>query len=336
MKRVSTIAVLAAFFGSAALANAADVYEPGGLKDDIVGGQYTPDYRQNNSGIYINGHLGFTRIDRSGTGSITGSKNELLVTDGVDDDGNPIFVTATDENLEDGDPLFVGDNIFTDFLTGSSEDELDKFVYGGGLSYLYHRGRFGLEIGLEGSFYSNNETKRDFVGAPTITNLNTFGEGIYGDVGDDQLYGQLGSVSFERNYDIDLILKGHYFPRPDISLFVGAGPSWANASAKGSHVSNYHEINSAVAGAVGVLDNSFDQDDNSLGFALVAGINWWADENVVVGAEAFYKRHEFDFGSSSTSNDTIGGSAYQFKVSDELEVEDEQWGIKARAAVKLN
>lgn len=308
MKHNSTIIGLtaASFFALAASASASD------LGIDSRADQYEPAPAAavpEVSGVYVSGFIGYANIDRSATGSIEGSKSDELGT------------------------------IFTDLLgPASASEDLEDTIYGGGLSYLHKFSGtdLGVEVGVDGTFYTDSNSEAEFGGFPVVTSVSAFGEGIYPDVGEEQNYGQLGSASFGRDYDVDLVLKGHYFLKPNFSVFLGAGPSWSVATASGEHASNYHTLNGAVSGATGVLDNSFKKQVSALGYVATAGFNWWFQDNVVFGVDGYFKQHDFDFGDSSNSAAEIGGNPYTFGVSDHLSVKDEIWGAKATLKIKLN
>lgn len=313
---LATSAFALAIFFSPQIASATDIL--GGDSNPSGYAQpYKPDF--NPSGLYLNGHLGSGWIDRSKDGSVHGQKTREV------------------ENPDDaeGAPETITESIFTDLLKFSDdEDDINPLMYGGGLSYLYKipHSRFGLELGVEGTFYGDNRSDVSFDAAPVVTqSLDDFVYG-YPDVGDDQGYSQAGIFSFERNHDIDLLLKGHYFVKPNLSLFFGGGPSWASATGSGSHASNYHPVLGDAA--AGVLDNSFKKDSDALGFAVVGGANWWIDDNVALGVGAYYKRHDFDFSDGSTATAEIGDT-YTYNAKDILDVEDEIWGARAELKIKL-
>jgi opacity protein-like surface antigen len=321
----STLAAsaIALFFASPALS--ADI--GGGSKD-------APVYdgpALNRSGFYVTGTVGYAKGERDGYGSIATDKHGTVV---LDEEGNP---TELDTVGEDGPlaGLATGEFIFSDLLEGRKSDDFDSTIFGGDVSYLIHLPdrRFGVELGVGATFYADNQMKAAFGGFPVATGK---GDGCpacaYPDVGEEQNHGQLGSVSFERDFDIDLTAKGHYFVLENLSLYAGGGLSIAQGSASAEHASNY-----SVAGqAEGVFDNSFKKNDTSIGYVLLAGAQYWATDRIVVGVEYSYKKHEFDIGDSSTTDAAVFGDAYRYGVTDKLEIDDEIHAVKARVGIKLN
>lgn len=283
------------------------------------------------SGFYVTGALGIAAGDRDGYGAIATDKHGTVV---LDAEGQP-----TDEDtVDDGKPLAglaTGDFIFSDLLEGRKSDRFEALVYGGEISYLLHlpNRRFGVEFGLGATVYGDNELKAAFGGNSVVTAKGDVPlANAYPDVGEEQRHGQLGTVSFQRDYDIDLVAKGHYFVADNISLYAGGGLSWAQGSASASHASNY-----SVAGqAEGVFDHSFKKDDSALGYVLLAGAQMWATDQITIGVEYSYKHHEFDVESGKSTDAAVFGDAYRYGVSDKIEVEDDVHAVKARIGIKLN
>ncbi len=306
-------------------AMASDIFGKGGSVKDTPGETYSAVSR---SGVYITGALGFAGGDRDINSTINGQKNYLGTPCEGEEDG---CENGFRKEYELGDGQVAGPVIFTDRLVNAFSDDVDALVFGGELSYMFHlpSQRFAVEFGLGGTFYGDNETKRSTGGTPTVTSLgDEFPSNRYPDVGEPNVYNQTGQLSFERDFDIDLVAKGHVFVRDNLSLYAGAGFSWARASLKGSHVSDY-------GFAEGAFSNGFKEDDASLGYVLLAGVQWWATDRITVGLEYSYKEHEFDFSAGGAMDAEVGRGAYRYSVSDKVDVEDKLHAVKGRVGVKF-
>lgn len=327
-----SIAAVAAFFATSA--NASDLFGNSAKDTPSEVVSYKAPTR---SGIYITGTLGIANGDRDIDQDISTQKNKLLTPDGFEDDGvTPKFKPALVGDLDEAGNI-AGDLVYSDHLSLPFSDDFDDTVFGGELSYLWQlpNKRFGIEFGVGGTFYTDNETNVSFEGERgTITAL---GDGSpanrYDDVGElNSLVAHTGTTSFSRDYDIDVVAKAHLFVNDQLSVYAGGGLSWAQASLKTSHTTAYN-----VGGTTaGVFDNAFKQDDSSLGYVLVAGAQYWATDRIVLGFEYNYKQHDFDFDGSSSTDAAVKSNAYRYGVSDEISVDDVEHLFKLKASLKLN
>lgn len=363
MKTTMLTLLIASGMIAATAANAADVYQGGGLKD----APYTPD-KFVATGLYIKGDLGIANGDRDIRQDIRTGKNYLYETneegevlgecwgdykrenvtkiecqdrlgDGFEEDDfrpHPVHQTEYDDGL-----FSLGDSIYTDLLKVPFSDDFSTAVFGAEVSYMQQipNSRFILEGGLGVTFYGGNKTTFDF--GPSAGTIQST-DGVVGEIyrGEDDLnrfVEHTGTTSFERDYDIDLILRGHYLVTDRLTIHGGAGISWARASAKTAHTTDYD----AGGPAEGVFDNSFKDTDTSIGPVLVAGLTYWATDRITIGAEYSYKNHEFDFGDSKTTDSQYRyehdhRTVYRYNVSDDISVEDDVHAVKARIGIKLN
>ena len=211
-------------------------------------------------------------------------------------------------------------------------------VFGGEISYLYrpNGSRFGFEVGLGGTFYTDNESKGGFIGTPTITG-GTFTELPCGShcVGDPANFGrdsadQAAAFKFERDFDIDLVGRVHFFVLDNLAVNVGAGPSWAFASFSGGTESLSSNPDHRA------YDGKFSGDDNSLGYVLTAGVTFWATDRLTIGAAYEYKNHSWDFDVNKTTADAVADGETYRNLKGHGEVEDELHLFKVRAGLKLN
>lgn len=315
-------------------AHGADVYSQGSIKDS----GFAEPVSHSRSGIYLTGALGWASIERDASASIKNQKNELgTVCASEDDDCGDVGDFNQADELVAGQ--VAGPLVFSDALSGRASDDQSAMVFGGELSYLFHlpNQRFALELGLGGTFYTDNESSVSFAGIPTITGTAAGGPVFgYPDIGEaHDENATAGHVSFERDYDIDLVAKGHVFVTNNLSLYAGAGLSWAQASMNGSYGSTYATAYGLPA-AEGVFDNSFSDDDSSLGYVLMAGFQWWATDRIVIGGEYSYKAHEFDFSAGKTTDAIVSREAYRYNTNGTVEVDEDVHAFKLRAGLKLN
>jgi opacity protein-like surface antigen len=307
LKMASLSASVLAIFASVP-ALAADI---GSTKDDPIFGE-TRSSLVSRSGFYINGSLGIAQGDRDIAGGITGERFDADVV-------APAKV---------GDPITYkeGASLVNHAMSFGGADEIDGTVFGGGASYLLHipGSRVGIELGLDGSFYSDNETTLGFTGKPT-DRPGTPGSAPSQDT-------TTGSVNFQRDFDIDLVAKGHLFVTDRWSVYAGGGLSWARASADGGH-SNTNAVR--VAGELDpIYVNNYDENDSSFGYVLVAGTQIWLTDRITIGAEYSFKKHDFSFDASSSKLD-LPADAIRHS-SDSVDVEDELHTIKAKIGFRLN
>lgn len=311
INKSTVIASLTAILLASSSAYAADVNGKGSTKDADIYGTPKTDSR---SGFYISGNLGIASGDREVRGSVTGERYPLGTYDPEDPE---TFVQSYElkEGLVEG-PLNVNH-----FLPFGKDDSFDSTVFGGEVSYLVHipSTRFGVELGLGGTVYTNSDTTVTFSGIPTDFPGTEHEAPSYDSVS--------GSAKFERDFDIDLVAKGHFFVTNDLSIYGGGGISWARANLKGGH----DNTNTPE----GTYDNAYDENDSAFGYVLVAGAQYWVTDRIVVGLDYSYKNHEFGFNSSS-SLDTDDDGAVRRKTGDHVDVEDEVHTVKAKIGFKLN
>jgi len=274
------------------------------------------------SGLYIRGDLGLAWGDRDASASIAGQKNNLKALTGSEVTGGKPAAGLIDDGL-----------VFRDLLSGRMGDDIDATVFGGEIGYLWQfrsNPQFGLELALGATFYDDDGTETDFGGKPTVTDKGTnFPSNAYPNVGKPNIYGQMGHVSFERDFDIDLIPRVHFFPTNNVSIYAGVGLSWARSSLDGEHASNYSY-------AKGVFDNAIDDEDTSLGYVLNVGGTWWATDRLTFGLDYTFKKHEFDFDAGRSTDAAVGGSAYRYNVDSSVDIDDEVHAVKARIGYKIN
>lgn len=295
MNAILAIIVALALVLYASFAKAADTYaKQTGVKDtyqDAPAVAVVSDV----SGIYVSGTVGMAFIGRDGsrdldrTGSIVG---------------------------EDG-----AETVFShSWASGRDSDDLESLTLGGGISYLKRMpsSPLGMEIGLSADWYGNTESKRNAVGNTTMT------------IGDSDPFtspfASTTTLKFAHDYDIDLVLTGHYFVADNLSVYAGGGISFAQASLKSS---SSVEIGDRTAYA-----NRINDDEFSLGGVIVAGIKWWANDRLSVGAEYNYKWHSFEF--DGHSSEALNEGAFVERSHDSVNVDDDLHVVKLKASLKLN
>jgi len=249
----------------------------------------------------------------------------------------------------DGDVLNVP--LVADSLFGRNSDDLDSTVFGGEASYLYvpNNSRFGFEVGAGATFYNDAKSRNvytgavgDYTGGTALSEFDTTGPAPGGTTcanvgtcaGDPSFYSQSGFMNFDRDYDIDLVGRVHFFMNDRLALNVGGGLSWAHASVSGA---------STVDGSYAGLNTAFKDDVDSFGYVLTAGATYWATDQVTIGIGYDYKAHDFDVRSSGSDSLDLGGpfgpvgsARLVGGVSDRSSIEDEVHTIKARVGIKLN
>jgi len=323
------------------------------LAADVLDREYDEKYAApqgttvDHSGFYIGGTIGMAYGDRTirqdirtqkdclYEGDVDGAPEEDNTPDGVScDDDADLFAFASEG---DAFPPILGPQVYNDLLRLTNSDDWNALTFGGEISYLYHipSSRFGFEPVLSAVFYADNETTYDIDGSGIIQpGGNVFG-GIYGDVGDENSqFTHSGTAAFEREHDIDLILRGHYFVNQDFSIYAQGGASWAKAKFSTAHTTGYD-----VGGkAEGVFDGAINQDDTSLGYVIGGGFQYWIAPRVTFGVDYTYKHHEFDFdgGNSTDSAYKNGTQLYRYGVSDDISVDEDIHAIKAKLSIKLN
>jgi opacity protein-like surface antigen len=264
------------------------------------------------SGFYIKGDLGIASGDRDVSRKITGEAGKTEYVDHDDDE-------LTDEILANV-PSFVG---ALDSL--NSSDSFEGFVFGGEISYLFvlPNRRFGIEPVVGVTFYGDAKTTHAFDGIVDGKAHEVDPEGSDPDGPDFPISANLaGFTTVDRDYDIDLILRGHLFVANNLSVYAGGGVSLARASISGYATD-------------GDVEHSFKDSDWAPGLVLNAGLQYWATDRIVVGIDYTYKAHEFSANKSSTFGDGEECDPY-LSVNDKASVDDEVHAIKARIGLKLN
>jgi opacity protein-like surface antigen len=282
MKKSIVLAALAvALSGSGAYA--ADAYSRGGSTKDVDDG---PVVVSTKSGFYVSGNLGLVVDgDRRVTQRTRRENGDLE--DGDDPDGDGPLLAPEDT-------VQVPDDISS--LTNSSSADLDDMkVFGGEVSYLWQiPGRpAGLELGLAGTFYRDSKTVHAWTGMANYSLKN--GEEV-----DPTPTGfdSEGFTKVERKYDIDLVLKAHYFLRDRWSVYAGGGISYARA-----------DISGGSRNSLAAYDNEFKNSESAFGYVVVLGSQYWITENIIAGLEYNYKEHSFDLGGSTTRTGDAADSA---------------------------
>lgn len=300
-------------------AHASDLDLRGSTKDGAYVEQVPTSTR---TGLYIRGDLGLAWGDRDASARIVGQKNNLDAVDGPEVEDDKPVAGLIDDGM-----------VFRDLLAGRLSDDFDATVFGGEIGYLWQfpaNRKWGLELAVGGTVYGDNDTATAFGGDPVITGKGEdFPANIYPDIGEANIYSQMGHVSFERDFDIDILPRIHFFPTNNMSLYVGAGVSIAKGSLKGSHASDY-------GFADGVFDNAIDDDDTDVGLVLNVGGTWWMTDRLTLGLDYTYKRHEFDFDAGRSTDAAVGREAYRYSVDSSVNVEDDVHAVKARLGFKLN
>lgn len=332
MNRILATSIFALSAAFAAPSVAADVNERGSTKDAPVLVDVFSGGSQHHTGLYVNGSLGYGTIERDTSNTIT---REVGSTGLVDDDATADDIAKLTEQGYYGD-LNPGGRVylpaFIDQITDGNSQDASGLVYGGGISYLWQAPstRWGVEIGINADIYADGKTERGFVdGTPTITGgVNAAEPGCDSFcVGDPAASTLNGFVSVDRKYDIDIPVKLHFFLNDRLSIFGGAGPSFAVASLRGATSSN--------GGWYGTdYDNGFKETDTSIGYMLTAGFNYWLTNRIRFGAEYNFKDHSFDAdGGKST---LINGETGYRNVNQHIEADDQVHAVKGVISFQLN
>lgn len=355
MKSSILIALTATLLSSGAYAT--DVFSGDkSLKDDK---NYVSGSVANHSGFYITGSLGVASIDRSARRDITRGVDAHLDTTGADPDDvqdlRDALNASSIPNSLDGNTLTIP--LIGDHLGLSGSEDLSSTVFGGGVSYLFQMpsSRIGFSLGLDATFYSDAESKGghvdaigNFVGGTALADVNTGGfscANIGTCAGQPAFLGplgltQTGFVSFDRDFDIDIPIKLHYFATERLGFNVGVGPSFARGSLKGGNVATdaaTAALDGALPGFASGLNTGFNDEDTSIGYVITAGAQYWLTDRIVLGVQGDYKHHTFEFDASSSATVPVGGPlSVSTHSRDSVEVEDDVYSVKATASFKLN
>lgn len=356
--KTSIFALTAAFLSLSAPAFAADVYRDRTPADA---------YQQHDasapastrSGFYLKGDLGIGNGDRD----IRKNVNRNVDVD-ISDPAFTALLDGADGTAPDGVvsdteraagaafldslniPYTIGDSNATiplvgdKFFFGDSGD-FDAMVFGAEVSYLYQvpRTRFGVEFGLGITGYNDSETVHAYAGENGVftggTALADFSAGpgfdctLINTCAGDASIPQSGLVAFERDFDIDLVARAHYFATDRLAFNIGGGPSWARGNIKSVSLDD--------TGFVTGLNSSIDENTWSLGYVLTVGGTYWVTDNITIGAAYDYKRHDFDASGSASDSANLGsGVSLNGRASERVDVEDEVHTFKARIGIKLN
>lgn len=356
MRKTIVAALAAALMSSGAYA--ADVYNPGSTKDAGVFGEVKS---SNRSGVYINGSLGYADIDRETSNSVT---RDTGVTYAIPADASAedlaeiadIVNKLQTEGVPVNGSVAAGGSlsapVWIDRLLSRDGQDASGLIYGGGISYLWHRGGgIGVEVGIAADIYANGDTSSAVADAhPTIVGGYGSQPAVFPNdfqapgqcaqnattycAGNPAGFSQNSWMSIDRQYDIDLPIKLHYFLNDRLSIYGGGGPSFAVASISGGTGGNY----AAWTGVKNEYDNNFKDTDTSIGFVLVAGANWWMTDRVLFGIEGSYKQHRFEAdGGKSTSVPAGNADFGSYRaVGQHIEADDEVFAVKAKIGIKLN
>jgi opacity protein-like surface antigen len=299
------------------------------LAADLGGGSFKDgiEYSASHSGLYITGSLGIANgnrdISRDITKEVGRFKSDKCGADRKCKDDSKTDVDETADNTEED--VRYETPFITDLFTFKDGDDFRTVAGGAEISYMFQPvgTRFALELGVGVNFYGNNETTHNFTnGVPQIVGGENICCGL--DVGDNAFNKANGTLSVERDYDIDLVMRGHYFVTDRLAFNAGIGASIAAAKIKGSHTTDAPNADAYAT--------AFDDTDHSIGYVLTAGALYWVTDNITFGVQYDYKRHDFNV---DTDRTTDTDPIYR-RVTDHVGVEDEVHTVKARLGIKLN
>jgi len=345
---------------------AADVYGGQSYKDKPV--ETFADPTVSRSGFYITGALGVANGDRSidrgiGRGVDLGIDADLNGDGTVDPAEEAALQQAATQLGTVGIPSTLSDAglnipLIADRLNLNDSDSFSSAVFGGGVSYLvqFPNSRWGVSLGLDATVYNNAESSEhhtdavgQFTGGTALADFNVGGANCStlntGTCAGEPavLFGvpltQSGTLSFDREFDIDVPIKLHLLSG-QWGFNVGAGPSWARGSLSGGNAPTdglSSAINGVLPGFSKGLTTKFDDDDTALGFVVTAGVQYWATDRLVIGVQGDYKHHTFEFDAASSNTSTLGGPiSLTSHAKDSVEVEDDVYSVKATVSYKLN
>lgn len=358
MKSISKILCVAAAFAALASPSlAADIFTSGAYTSDVPKVS-----RISRTGVYLKGDLGIANGDRDISRTIrregTVNANEAALDDAF---GNGDGTLDEAEKADIADAMatlnipgsFNADNGLSIPLIGdiakfgADDDFTENFIFGGEISYLVSQpgSRFGFEVGIGATFYGDNETVINHVGLPASyvggTAASDFVVGtddcstINTCAGDTSHFGtQTGSLSVERNYDVDLVFRPYLFATDRLGLYATIGASVAEATAKFSNGPSGPLLNANLD--EGLTTNRKDT-DHSIGLVLGGGAQWWVTDRIVAGVDYTWKRHEFDFNADSGATQELGGGVdVGVSANDHVTVKDSVHAVKGRIIIKLD
>jgi opacity protein-like surface antigen len=319
MERVLSTAIAALAVGIlSSAAHSADL--GGGAKDGSSPGIFDAPRNSARGGFYIKGDLGIANGDRSVSRNISGEAGEVNEDDhGPDRENNTADDTLTDAFYYDPEAIGALNSI-------NDSGSFDSTVFGGEVSYLWHRpaSRVGLEVAVGATFYNDSKTSHGFDDV-IAGKFREIDDGVLG-APEDFDVAIAGYTDVERDLDIDLILRGHYFLAHNLSVYAGGGLSLAKATISGGAGA---EVNGDP------VEHSFKDSVWAPGYVLNAGAQFWLTEQITIGVDYTYKVHEFDTTKSSLFEENPGDEGDYLSVKDKASVEDEVHAIKARLGVKL-
>lgn len=290
----------------------------------------------NHSGFYVSGSLGVAEIDRSVDRSVN---RERGVDQTIPANATQAQIDATVQQLKAAGvdvrgELVPGGNIVLpverDHLGLSDNGDLSSTVFGAEAGYLYAPSRIGFSLGVAATFYGDADSGGSHSGELGSQSGGTVSCPKGACVGTPSLMGaQSGAYEVDRDFDIDLIARAHFFVTDRLSINAGGGLSLARASISGASGA---DIPTAING----YGAEFDEDDTSIGYVLTFGADYWLNERVTIGATYEYKRHDFSAGGSSSASSLPANGAFAYEQSsDHVSVEDETHTIKAKIGFKL-
>ena len=345
MKKFLTLAASATVM-LAAQANAADLGQQptqDSLYDDVPHGTpFAP------SGLYLKGDLGIANGERATHRQIDRQLDAEFTPQDFNANGNADEADAWETFLGTSNIPYTRDgNTFTvpfiaDSLGLNDDQNWSSTVFGGEISYLYRapRSRFGFELGVGATFYNDDsatDTEHNSI-AGTYQAGTAASEFVVGPfncstvntcAGDTSHFTQSGFLDVERNYDIDLTGRVHFFAVDRLSVYGGGGISWAKADIMGA--------NGPDSGG-SFYQTAFNESKTSLGYVLNFGTNYWLTDNATIMLDYTYKRHKFDAANGNSRHQTIfpGVLDVNHGVTDNVDIEDNVHAVKVRLGVKLN
>ncbi len=323
MKTLLTATALSALLIGAA--SAADVYSSGSLKDSGFG----PSVSNSRAGFYATGLLGYSWGNRDIRQTVN---RELGIYAEV-----PPAPAREDFEGEGAGGTTASLPLIGDVLNNAGDADIGGFVYGAEVSYLFHNGgRFGFEPAVGVTFYGDDSGGIAHSEKAGILQAN-LGKGLE-DVAASP-FTQSGFASAERDYDIDVLLRGYYFVNDRLALTLGGGVSIATADVCGSS-----RMDGVTGGdplsdiAISAFNTQGCKSDTSVGPMVEAGFKFWATDRVSVIGRVDAKWHEFGADIKSGAELPFGesGAGLYGNSTNHIEVDDVMWSAKAGVSIKLD
>ncbi len=348
MKTLLTATALSALLIGAA--SAADVYSAGSLKDSGFG----PAVSNSRAGFYATGLLGYSwgnRDIRQTVNRELGIYAEVPPAPAREDfegEGAEEAYEAAKADYDAQVKAFeaMGGQLngttaslplIGDVLNNAGDADIGGFVYGAEVSYLFHNGgRFGFEPAVGVTFYGDDSGGIAHSEKAGILQAN-LGKGLE-DVAASP-FTQSGFASAERDYDIDVLLRGYYFVNDRLALTLGGGVSIATADVCGSS-----RMDGVTGGdplsdiAISAFNTQGCKSDTSVGPMIEAGFKFWATDRVSVVGRVDAKWHEFGADIKSGAELPFGesGAGLYGNSTNHIEVDDVMWSAKAGVSIKLD